>query len=256
MNVHELAEALSALKTVGRLDDERTYVDRVPERKAFHFFRPFLEDVVLSTSMRNADEGIATALAFQVLDTLEKRWNEIAGRDVAKLLPWTDGPVFADALLVLGRGVADLAPVKGFVLRSRSVAGYPINHIEWTGEETAAEATVRKKDAHLNDLTRAPSPIIFGRYQLSNGAGSAKHFAVAPLATILSILKSVVREGGRFEIQNYEREGCLLTTTPGSENLQIHVGGIERTVTHDEAVRHVHTLTHQGIAALLQELKS
>lgn len=256
MNVQEMRAEFLKLKSVVESPEVRAFVERVPTVKVLQFFRPVMDDVVLAASVRNLSEEAAFAVGIAVLDTLEKRWGEVASRDVTALVPWTAGPPFADALLVLGRDVAKLAPTKGYVFTSRTVAGYPINHIEWTGDETAAEATVRKKDAHLNDLTRTPSPIVFGRYQLTDGAGSAKHFGVAPLGTVLSILKTVVREGGRFEIENYERQRCLLTTSAGSGSLELRVDGIDRTITHDEAVKHIHTLTHRGIAALLQELKS
>lgn len=254
MNVQEMRVELLKLKSVVESPEVRAFVERVPTVRVLQFFRPLVDDVVLAASVRNLSEEEAFAVGVEVLDTLEKRWGEVADREVTKLVPWAAGPSFADALLVLGRDVAKVAPTKGYVFPSRTVAGYPINHIEWTGEETAVEATVRKKDAHINDYARTPSPIIFGRYQLTDGAGSAKHFAVAPLATVLSILKNVVREGGRFEIENYEREGCLLTTTAGSGSLEMRIGGVERTVTHDEVIQHIHTLTHKGVATLLQEL--
>lgn len=254
MNVEELNGALAQLKTVKPLPAARAFVERVPEREkgrfTFHFFRPFAEDVVHFASVRNAPEDAAVALAVAVLDTLGTRWPEVADREVAKLVPWKAGPPFADALLVLGRGVAKKSAPGGHFLPSRTVAAYPIHHIEFTGEETAAEATVRMKDAALNDVARTPSPIVFCRYKLDSGGGSAKHFAVAPASTVLAVLRDVVREGGRLELENFEREGCVFTAKRQSDRIDARVANVERTMSHDDAVALFHKLTTGGIAAV------
>lgn len=254
MNVDELTRYLTQLESVAALPPARAFVDRVPDFHAIHFFRPFAEDLVLCTSVQNMAEADAVALAVDVLDTLERRWPEVAGREVANLVPWKGGPAFADRLLVLGIGVARKAPRGGYSLPSRTVAAFPINHIEFTGEETAAEAMERMRYAALNDMTRTPSPIVFTRFRLSDGTGSTKFFGVSRSDSALSILNQVVIVGGRLEFENYERERCLLTTEARTSVLEIRVGGVTRTVTHQEAIAHFHTMTLQGVAALVKEL--
>ena len=255
MNVDELEARLAQLKTIKPLPAARAFVERVPARErgrtTFHFFRPFAEDVVHFASVRNAGEDAAIELAVAVLDTLGARWAEVADREVARLVPWTAGPPFADALLVLGRGVAKKSAPGGHFLPSRTVAGYPIHHIEFTGDETGAEATVRMKDASLNDVTRTPSPIVFCRYKLDSGGGSAKHFAVAPASTVVAVLRDVVREGGRLEFENFEREACVFTTKRQTERIEVRVGKQERTMSHEEAVALFHQMTTSGVAAVL-----
>lgn len=256
MTPDDLRSELLRLNTVEESASARAFVERLPSAAALQFFRPFRDDVVLAASVRNGPERLAFAIGVQVLDTLEQRWDELKDREVTKLAPWNAGPDFADALLVLGRDIAKVAPTKGYVFPSRTVAGYPINHIEFTGEETAAEAIVRKKEVHLNDLTRVPSPVVFGRYQLQNGEGSARHFAVAPLSTILTVLRSVVREGGRLEIENYERQRCLLTASPAATVLEFRTDDIVRQVSCDEGEGLIRTLTHLGADALRRELET
>jgi len=253
MNVGELSERLSQLKSVDPLPGCRCFVERVAMRNAIHFFRPFADDIVHYTSVQNLPEDAAIALAVDILDTLARRWTEVAGKEVARLLPWSGGPAFADQLIVLGIGVARKGACEGYFLPSRTVAAFPVNHIEFTGEETAGEATVRMHDCPLNDMTRTPSPIVFARYRLTDGSGSAKHFGVGLPDTILGILSSVVRVGGRLEYENYERERCLLTTDAGTSRLNMRVGGVEHTVTHDQAIGFFHTMTLKGIAALMKE---
>ena len=258
MNVDELSHYLSQLKYVTTLPPGRAFVERVvgkvAGRDTLHFFRPFAEDVVLCASVRNLPEDPAVALAVEVLDSLERRWPEVADRDVAKLVPWSGGPAFADQLLVLGRGVAQWSASEGYLLPSRTVAAFPINHIEFTGDETAAEATERMKYAAINDMTRTPSPIIFTRHRLSDGSGSTKFFSVSREDGARSILNQVVIVGGRLEFENYERERCSLTTEARTSVLEIRVGGVTRTVTHQEAIAHFHTMTLKGLAALMKEL--
>jgi hypothetical protein len=254
MNVDELTEQLRQLKSVTALPAARCFIERVPFRPTIHFFRPFAEDVVICASIQHLEEERAVALGVNVLDTLAARWTEVADREVVKLAPWTGGPPFADELLVLGRGVARWSAPKGYFLPSRTVAAFPINHIEFTGEETAAEATERMRYAALNDMTRTPSPIVFTRFRLSDGSGSTKFFSVSRSDSALSILNEVVNVGGRFEFENYERERCLLTTEAGTSVLEMRVGGVTRAVSHQQAITHFHTMTLQGVAALMKEL--
>lgn len=258
MNVDELTQRLTQLESLVPFPAVRAFVDRMPDkvvgRDTLHFFRPFAEDTVLYASVRNLPEDPAVALAAEVLDTLERRWPEVAGREVAKLRPWSAGPAFADELLVLGVGVARKGAGNGYFLPSRTVAAFPINHIEFTGEETAAEAMERMRYAALNDMTRTPSPIVFTRFRMSDGTGSTKFFSVSSSDSALSILNQVVIVGGRLEFENYERERCLLTTEARTSILEMRVGGVTRTVTHQEAIGRFHTMTLQGLAALIKEL--
>lgn len=254
MNVDELTERLRQLESITAEPAARAFVERVPDFHAIHFFRPFAEDVVLCTSTQNMDDAAAVALAAEVLDTVERRWSEVARREVAKLAPWTAGPAFADQLLVLGRGVSRWSASDGYFLPSRTVAAFPINHIEFTGEETAAEAMERDRHAAINDMTRTPSPIVFTRFRLRDGSGSTKFFSVSRSDSALSILNQVVIVDGRLEFENYERERCLLTTEARTSILEMRVSGATRKVTHQEAIAHFHTMTLQGLAALMKEL--
>ena len=67
----------------------------------------------------------------------------------------------------------------------------------------------------------------------------------------MAVLRDVVREGGRLELENFEREGCVFTTKRETERIEVRVGKHERTMSHEEAVALFHRMTTSGVATVL-----
>lgn len=251
MLLREIEERIASLPKLVPVPTVRAFMERVPMRPTFHFLRPVRDDLVLFASAKNVvNETAAIDHAGKVLDYVEGRIDEIVGRDVTKLEPFSGGPPWADAVACLGPAVAQTIVAKGSFLMPITYDVYPINHVELAGDETQAEATVRKKAVILNDLTRVIDPVVFARYRLANGSKSAKHFAIGKKADVAELIGRAAEVGGHLEFENFERKRGRIQVETAGATLDVTVEGATRKLSLDDTLSLFDTMTTKGAAAV------
>jgi hypothetical protein len=251
MNVEELAAEIARIKGVNPVPDTPgTFMNPIPftgEKNTIHFLRPVAEDVVLKASTMNAPTERAIANAVRRFDFATAKLSQIVGNQVTRIDGYQEGEEKFDALLALGPSIThcEIAPF----LKSRTTECYAINHIEFAGNETEAEAVTRKKHVRLSDRAREITPVIFARYQKQTGQRSEKYLAVAKHDYLVTLIQQMPRDGGVVELENWERARLTLTTNQGSADVEATFDKQSQKLSVDEVVKLVDALVFKSADA-------
>ncbi|MFZ5895118.1 MAG: hypothetical protein ACOY0T_28925 [Myxococcota bacterium] len=252
MNQQELADKISQLKGIKPVPNmSGTFMNEVPFSKEniIHFVRPVAEDVVLKASSMNVPPERAVAHAARLLDFGTQHLANIQGELVTRIEPFeSESPKF-DTFLALGPSIANIVIGGSTFLKTRTSECYAINHIEFAGDETEAEAIVRKKHARLSDFARDITPVIFGRYHKQTGQRSAEYLAVATYESTVRDIEQMPRDGGVVEFENWERERVTLTNDRGNDILEATFAGQTKPLTVDAALKLMNELVYRGVEA-------
>lgn len=125
-----------------------------------------------------------------------------------------------------------------------------INHIEFSGDETVAEAIVRCNRLEYNDIARDPSPIVFARYKSKSGM----HFAIATQDDVVEITKDVSKSGGWLEFENFERARTRIVAPGGRKKVDVSCGGRSAAMSATKALDLLDVLTTKGLSAATKAL--
>lgn len=167
-----------------------------------------------------------------------------------KLEPFSGGPAWADAVICLGPEITQMVLGKLSFLFAITSWVAPINHVEFAGNETKAEATVRKNAFVLNDVTRVITPIVFARYQFANGVKTAKHFAVGKYADVADAIRQLAKVGGHLEFENYERKRSRLEVTEAGGPIDVTLDGTTRKRSLEDTLNLFDAMTTKGVSAV------
>jgi hypothetical protein len=251
MTYDELTKKIAALNGVEPLGDKRTYVHKVPssENATRFFVRPLADDLVLASSVMRAQDEAALAFGQRILDEAEPHAAKARRAVVTKVSGVAWGETRFDSLLLLGPAVAKFRLThEEHFLPSRTVLACAIHHIEFSGDETEAEAVVRRKQSLLADITREIVPVIFLRYHEQTGQHSAKYLAIATHDYTTRLINELPRDGGTVELENYERESMGFATDQGNETVDVTFGGKTKKLPLADALKRMDTLTYKGVA--------
>lgn len=252
MNSQELATKISQLKGVKPVPNlPGTFMNPVPftNENIIHFVRAVADDFVLKASSINADNEHAISNAARILDFAQANLHKLQGKLVTRIEPYDSGDPKFDTFLALAPSIAEVVIGGSALLKSRTTVCYAINHIEFSGEETEAEAVVRDKHVRLSDVTREITPIIFGRYHKQTGQRTAEHLAVVKHDRAAEFIREMPRDGGVVEFENWERVRMTLTTDKGSETLEATFNGETKPLSVDDAVKLLEELSLRGSEA-------
>lgn len=252
MNIQELIEKISQLKGVKPLAAyPGTFMNTVPldERNTIHFVRPVAADVVLKASSMNAPTEDAIQNTARLLDFGSASLSLILGKQVVRLNPFASGSKVFDTFLALGPSITNCVIGGGHFLKTRTIECYAINHIEFAGDETEAEAVVRKKHVRLSDVKREITPVIFGRYHKQTGQRSHDYLAIATHESTALDIRQLPRDGGVVEFENWERARLTLTADRGNEDIGATFSGETKTISVAQALKLMDELTCNGADA-------
>jgi hypothetical protein len=252
MTRDELTEKISKLKGIEPAPTmPGTFVDHNvwQGKETFHFLRAVADDIVLKASTQNLNASDAAVHAQKILDFAVSKLAQVRENLVTRIERYHSGNETFDTFLSLGPSITKTVIADGYFLQTRTTQCYAINHIEFAGNETEAEAVVRKKHVRLTDVTRAITPVIFGRYQKQTGQKSASYLAIATHESTVRDIKQMPRDGGIVEFENWERERMTLTTDQGNPNLELRFNGQNKTVSVNEALKLMDELVFKGAAA-------
>lgn len=224
---------------------KNTFIDRLEYMNTYNFLSVLSEQELLFTAIRNTSEKEATEQAGRILNFVHKRWGNVVGNQVVKLTEYAGGPDFANCVICLGPEAALIE--YSDLTKGITYSAYQINHIEFAGDETVAEAIVRCNQFDYHDITRDPSPIVFARYKSQSGMHSAKHFAVASQDDVAEITKDVFRSGGWLEFENFERSRIRLVAPGGRKKLEVTCGERSASMSARQALDLLNVLTTQGL---------
>src|SRR6187431_1934226 len=252
MTKEELTEKIAQLEgvvPVGALPE--TFIQRVTpdDKQTVHFVRVAGDDIVLKASSQNRPELQATEHAGRLLDFALKNLHKLVGNLVTRLHPYVSGEDKFDTFLALGPSITKVVMSKGHFLQPCTYECYAINHIEFSGNETEAEATLRKRKVRMTDVNREVTPVIFGRYHKQTGQRSPKYLAVATHESTATDIKQMLRDGGVVEFENWERERVTLTTDQGRAELDATFSGETKSISVDQALKLMDELTLRGVEA-------
>jgi len=253
MNTQELTEKISQLKGVRPVDSvPGTFMNPVPfpkDQNIIHFVRPVATDVVLKASSINAATEDAIKNTARILDFATANLANILGKMVARIHPFDSGNEAFDTFLALGPSIANCVIGGAHFLKTRTTECYAINHIEFAGDETEAEAVVREKHVRLADVKRKITPVIFGRYHKQTGQRSHDYLAIATHESTVLDIRQLPRDGGIVEFENWERVRITLTTEMGNADIEATFSGETKTISVDQALKLLEELTYNGADA-------
>jgi hypothetical protein len=246
MNLDELNNRIAALKDVKPVGDSRTFMYKVPfsKKSTFFFVRPLGDDLILASSVIGAADEVSIPLGQRILDAAEPH-AALAKANIATKIPDIDwGLPNFDSLLLFGPAVVKFSMTKDDVfLRSRTVAAYAIHHIEYSGDETEAEAVVRRRHAVLADITREITPVIFLRYHKQTGQRSEEFLAIAKHERATAFISEIPRDGGTVDLENWQRVGMSLSGNQGDSEVDTTFDGKTKKLTIADALKLMDTLT-------------
>jgi hypothetical protein len=253
MNTQELIKKISELKGVKLVDAlPGTFMNPVPffeGQNIIHFVRPVAEGVVLMASSINAPTEEAIANADRILNFGCANLPKIVGQQVTRIQPFDSGNEAFDTFLALGPSITNFVLGGAHFLKSITTECFAINHIEFAGDETEAEATVRNRHVRLTDVKREITPMIFCRYQKQTGQRSADHLAIAKHDRCKTFIQEIPRDGGFVELENWERARLVLTGDQGTSLLEATFANQTKTVTVEDALELMDALTYHGAVA-------
>jgi hypothetical protein len=252
MTLDELTKSVSALKDVKPTRDPRTFQYKVPfaKKNTFFFVRPLAEDLVLASSVMGADDDRAVEFGLLLLDKGQQHAAKAKEGLATKVSGVDWGLGSFDTLLLLGPAVVKFGVIKDdYFLRPRTVLVHAINHIEYSGDETEAEAIVRRGHVLLADVTREITPVIFLRYHKETGQRSAKFLAIAKHEYTTTLINQMPQDGGTVELENYERVRLALAATQGASQLEVTFDGKTAKLSVSDALKLMDTLTMKGAEA-------
>ena len=252
MKLDEIIRKITELQNVQLLDDSKTFSYHVPnfKKNTFFFVRPIADDLIIACSVMNATDENSITIGQRILAAAETAIVESHERLVTKILGFDSGIPMFDSLLILGPAIEKFRMTKNdYFLGPRTYCAYAINNIEFAGDETEAEASVRTRHAILSDVKREISPVIFLRYHKQTGQRSDEHLAIAKHSYTMVLINELPRDGGTVELENYERVGITFATDQGEANLDATFDGKTKKLPVAEALKFMDTLTYKGAEA-------
>ena len=252
MKLNELVKKIAALEDVKTIGDSRTFTYKVPfDEDNTHFFvRPLADDLVLASSVMHGSDAQSVEFGLRILDTAEPHVPETKGMLVAKIPKVNWGLANFDSLLMVGPQVEKFRMTSDdHFLTSRTVVAYAVNHIEYSGDETEAEAGVRGRHVILSDIARAITPVIFLRYHKQTGQRSAEYLAIAKHEYATRLINELPRDGGTVELENYERVRLSFVMKNGAKQVDTNFDGKTQKLSLSASLRLMDTLTMKGAEA-------
>jgi len=154
--------------------------------------------------------------------------------------PFADDLALATSIMKFSmmRGAEFLTPI--------TIGAFAVNHIEFSGDETEAEAVVRRQHAIVADVPRPITPVIFLRYHKLAGQRSAEHLAIAKHDYSTQLISQIPRDGGTVELENYERIGMGFAGNQGDSALAVTFDGKTRKLPVADASKLMDALTFKG----------
>jgi hypothetical protein len=254
MTLEEIISQLGKLEGWEQVADlPGTFMERVPhsDKNTLRYLRPVTAKAVVATSTQNTPEDESLALADKLLTFATERVSQIFENAVSKVTPFKSGIAKLDSFLAFSPRVAQFhADDSDFFveLAERTVACYAINHIEFAGSETEPEATARKKKVRLGDLKREITPVVFARYQKSDGQRSHKHLAIGSYGEVEKLVEELPGDGGVVEIENWERVRFTITSDK-KKKLEGAFADETKAISLKAALEVMQKLTHEDAKA-------
>jgi hypothetical protein len=252
MKKEELAKEIAALERAEPVKElPGTFMERVPfdDENTVHFFRPVATDMILLASCMNAPYAKAVDHAEALLEFGSEHLGEIRENQVTRITPYDSGNKKFDTFLALAPEITKFLIGKAYFLKSRTTECMAINHIEFSGTETQAEAVFRNGQVRLTDVKREITPVIFLRYHKKSGQRSEKYFAVCSHEDTTDTINELPRDGGIVEIENWERDRLTLSAEKKKKGIDAVLDGETQSVSLKDALKLMDELTFKGLKA-------